>query len=85
MDSAGDSVGFRYCCGDVEAVVIEVLAVLGRSPEPLDTAAAAVAGIFPDNSMRLILVFRSSNSSHTDAGAPVESSDSVPSPREKEW
>ena len=56
----------------------EVLAVRGRSAEACATAALEVAGIFPPpSSIFLILVFSSSNSSHTEAAGPVEPCDSV--------
>lgn len=63
-------------------MVTVVVAVRGRSPEPLDTAAPDVAGIFPESSIRRIRDFNSSSSSQTEAGAPVESTESVPSARE---
>jgi hypothetical protein len=53
-------------------VVIEVLAVRGRSAVAWDTTAPEVEGIFPPSSMRRILVLSSSNSSQTEVAGPVE-------------
>jgi hypothetical protein len=64
--------GFRCWCGEEEAVVIEVLAVRGRSAVAWDTTAPEVEGIFPPSSMRRILVLSSSNSSQTEVAGPVE-------------
>jgi hypothetical protein len=82
VDSAGESVTLRWCLGDDETVVTDVLAVLGLSADALATAAPEVVGIFPPSSILRILDFSSSNSSHTEAAGPVESRDSVPSARE---
>jgi len=60
---------------------MEVFAVRGRSAVACDTTAPEVAGIFPPNSMRLILVFSSSSSSQTEVAGPVEPWDSVSSAR----
>jgi hypothetical protein len=72
VDSAGEGMGFRCWCGEDEAVVMEVFAVRGRSAVACDTTAPEVAGIFPPNSMRRILVFSSSSSSQTEVAGPVD-------------
>jgi hypothetical protein len=77
-----ETLAFRYCFGEDETVVTVVVAVCGRSVDPLEAACADVAGIFPDSSILLILDFKSSSSSQTVEGGGPESTESVPSARE---
>ena len=66
----------RLCCGDVEIVVVVVVAVRGRSLDPFNIAAPEEGGNFPVSSSFRILDFKSSSSSQTVEGAVVETVDS---------
>jgi hypothetical protein len=79
LDSMGDVLRFLPLFGDVDIVVIVVVAVGGLSPDACETAAPEVAGSFPVSSSFRIRDFKSSSSSQTVDGAVVEAVDSVPS------
>lgn len=79
LESMGEALKPRPRLGDVDMVVIVVVAVGGLSPVAWETAAPDVAGSFPVSSSFRILDFKSSNSSHTVEGAVVDVVDSVPS------
>lgn len=81
VDREGELLLPRRCLGDEESVVIVVVAVCGRSPDPLDTASPDVVGNLPVSSSFRILDFRSSSSSQTVEGAVVEAVDSVSAAR----
>jgi hypothetical protein len=71
---AGGLLGFR---GEEEMVVMVVVAVRGRSPEEEEAPPPPVleAGMCPVTSRRRILDFKSSNSSHTEDAAVVDTVD----------
>src|ERR1700722_10545902 len=75
----GDALRFLPLFGDVDIVVIVVVAVGGLSPDACETAAPEVAGSFPVSSSFLIRDFRSSSSSQTVDGAVVDIVESVAS------
>jgi len=72
-DGSGGAVDF--CLGDEDIVVAAVVAVFGLSDDVI--AAAEDDGSLPLSSSFLILDFKSSISSQTVEGAPVEMVDSV--------
>ena len=79
VDASGETLPTRRRLGEVEMVVIVVVAVGGRSPLIVDIAALDDFGNSPVSSSLRSLDFKSSSSSQTVDGAVVDTVDSVPS------
>lgn len=78
-DSMGDALRLRALFGDVDMVVLVVVAVGGLFSVALLTAADDVGGILPVSSSLCIRDLRLSNSSQTVEGAVVDAVELVPS------